>query len=126
MSEEPWEEFEQLIRSALAEGPTSPPFRERLKRTVMEELKRQRPGWVRTQVIEALIGRALSDLGFRRSLLEDPQDAARQAGFVLTPQEVAAFKDMSEEMVESFGGALDERASKRHRGGFPPDFGPGF
>ena len=116
------DKLEELIRQALASPPASQSFKARLGEALTRELETCKGGWIRAWVIDAVIGRALSDLKFRRDLLKDPAGAASQAGFVLSPAELAAFRDMSDEMVETFSGALDQRISKKVDQGF--DGGP--
>lgn len=116
------EKLDDLIRQALATPPPSQTFKATLGAALKRELKTRKSGWIRAWVIDAVIGRALSDLKFRRDLLEDPAGATSRAGFLLSPAELAAFNDMSEEMVEAFSGALDQRISKKVDQGF--DNGP--
>ncbi|MEE8449610.1 MAG: Os1348 family NHLP clan protein [Thermodesulfobacteriota bacterium] len=107
------EKLEDLLRQLLATQAPSQNFRDKLGETLSRELEACKTGWIRRWVIDAVIGRALSDLKFRHDLLEDPAGATSRAGFILFPAELAAFKDMSEEMMETFSGALDQRISKK-------------
>ena len=116
------EKLEDLIRQTLTTSPPGQSFKNRLGEDLRRELEARKSGWIRAGVIDAVIGRALSDLKFRRDLLEDPAGATSRAGFLLSPAELAAFKDMSEEMVEAFSGALDQRINKKVDHGF--DDGP--
>ena len=59
-------------------------------------------------------GRALADEAFRAQLFDDPQQAARDAGFSLTAEQLAALKAMD---VQTLAEALDERLIKRVGGG---------
>ena len=116
-------EIEEILKRVMGGEPPSVQFRERLKALLMEEVRSRKVVPLRLEVVDAIIGRAISDLLFRRALLEDPEKATREAGFLLTAEELAAFSEMSEEMVESFGGALDVRVSKKIDKGF--NGGPG-
>ena len=61
-----------------------------------------------------LLGRALADEAFRARLFDDPQQAARDAGFSLTAEQLAALKALD---VQTLAEALDERLIKRVGGG---------
>jgi hypothetical protein len=56
-----------------------------------------------------LLGRAVADAGFRASLVEDPEKAAKEAGFDLTEEQLAALKQTD---LKGFSADLDERLSK--------------
>ena len=60
--------------------------------------------------IHELIGRAVADPTFRASLVEDPEKAARDAGYELTEGQLAALKQAD---LEGFSADLDERLSKQ-------------
>ncbi len=64
------------------------------------------------QALEQLIGRALSDEGFRAQLIEDPEKAAMGLGLTLTPYELAALRTMDAHKLASLIQDLDERISK--------------
>ena len=61
-----------------------------------------------------LLGRALADEAFRARLFDDPQGAARDAGFSLTAEQLAAVKALD---VQSIAEGLDERLIKKVGGG---------
>ncbi len=57
-----------------------------------------------------LLGRALADEAFRARLLDDPRQAARDAGYDLTEEQLAALKTIDTQTIAE---ALDERLVKR-------------
>jgi len=61
-----------------------------------------------------LLGRALADEAFRAALFDDPRQAARDAGFSLTAEQLAALKALD---VQTIAEALDERLIKKVGGG---------
>lgn len=58
-----------------------------------------------------LIGRTVADPAFRASLAEDPEEALEAAGYDLTEEQLAAFKEVD---LESLSADLDERLSKNY------------
>ena len=61
-----------------------------------------------------LLGRALADEAFRARLFDDPWQAALDAGYDLTAEQLAALKTLD---VQSIAEALDERLIKKVGGG---------
>jgi hypothetical protein len=59
--------------------------------------------------IHELIGRAVADPEFRAGLVEDPEKAAKEAGFDLTEEQMAALKRVD---VKGFGEDVSDRLSK--------------
>jgi len=59
-----------------------------------------------------LIGRALVDTGFRMSLKENLQLAVREAGYDLTPEQLAALRQVE---LSSVAESLGDRISKEIR-----------
>ncbi len=57
-----------------------------------------------------LLGRALADEAFRAALFDDPRQAAQDAGYDLTVEQLAALKTID---VQSLAEALDERLVKK-------------
>lgn len=68
------------------------------------------------QVVEIIIGKAVTDAAFRKQLFEDADSALK--GYDLTSEEIAALKAIEKEAIEKFAGELDERISKS-AGAFP-------
>jgi hypothetical protein len=60
--------------------------------------------------VQAVIGRAVTDAGFREALFADPAQAL--AGYDLSAEEMAALEALDAEQVAAFAGTLDERISK--------------
>jgi hypothetical protein len=62
------------------------------------------------QVVEQVIGRAVTDPEFRNLLFSDPDQAL--AGYDLTEEERKAILAMESKHVEDFAGKLDARITK--------------
>ena len=62
--------------------------------------------------MQELLGRALADEAFRARLLDDPRQAARDAGYELAEEQLAALKMID---TQTLAEALDERLVKRTR-----------
>ena len=62
------------------------------------------------EAVEAVIGKAVLDSGFREALFANPEEVL--AEYDLTEEEVAALRAIDFETMESFAGTLDERISK--------------
>ena len=62
------------------------------------------------QEMQELLGRALADEAFRARLFDDPRQAAREAGYELTEEQLAALKMID---TQTLAEALDERLVKR-------------
>lgn len=60
--------------------------------------------------VQAVIGRAATDSSFRDTLISNPDEALQ--GYELTPEEMEALKNISEEHLKAFSESLDERISK--------------
>jgi hypothetical protein len=59
--------------------------------------------------IHELIGRMVADPDFRASLVENPENAAKEAGVDLTEEQMAALKERD---LKALRTDLDERLSK--------------
>ncbi len=59
--------------------------------------------------IHELIGRMVADPEFRASLVEDPEKTIKDAGYDLSEEQMAAFKDRD---LKALSTDLDERLSK--------------
>ena len=59
---------------------------------------------------QELLGRALADESFRAQLFDDPRQAAREAGYDLTVEQLAALKTID---IQTLAEALDERLVKK-------------
>ncbi len=57
-----------------------------------------------------LLGRALADEAFRAALFDDPRQAAQDAGYDLTDEQLATLKGID---VQTLAEALDERLVKK-------------
>jgi len=60
--------------------------------------------------LQALLGRAVADEAFRARLFDDPRQAALDAGYDLTAEQLAALKALD---VQTIAEALDERLVKK-------------
>ncbi|MBM3133917.1 MAG: hypothetical protein FJZ89_01230 [Chloroflexi bacterium] len=56
-----------------------------------------------------LIGRAVMDAEFRKKLMADPEQAAKEAGFTLTAEQLAALKSAE---GKGLAAVLEERLPK--------------
>jgi hypothetical protein len=59
---------------------------------------------------EELLGRALADEAFRAQLFDDPRQAALDAGYDLTAEQLAALKTID---IQTIAEGLDERLVKK-------------
>jgi len=59
---------------------------------------------------QELLGRALADEAFRAQLFDDPRQAAREDGYDLTEEQLAALKTID---IQTLAEALDERLVKK-------------
>lgn len=66
-----------------------------------------------SQVLQRIIGRAVCDEGFRKSLFLDPGSACRNAGYSLSAVELAALKSLDPDNMEKFSSNLDQRITKK-------------
>jgi hypothetical protein len=62
------------------------------------------------EVVQQIIGRAVTDAEFRNNLFADPDKALE--GYDLTEQEIAGLKTLDAETMDTMAGNLDERISK--------------
>ncbi len=62
------------------------------------------------ELVEIIIGRAVTDAAFRIQLFADPESALKD--YDLTSEEISALKAIEKEAIEKFAGELDERISK--------------
>ena len=60
--------------------------------------------------MQELLGRALADEEFRARLFDDPRQAARDVGYELTEEQLAALKTID---LQTLAEALDERLVKK-------------
>ncbi len=56
-----------------------------------------------------LVGRAVVDAAFRSKLMADPEQAAKEAGYTLTAEQLAAFKTAESKGMDA---VLEERLPK--------------
>ncbi len=62
--------------------------------------------------LQAVIHRLMGDETFRTDFFAAPESTLQQAGFQLSPAEIAALKEMEPENLEEWMSDLDERISK--------------
>lgn len=66
--------------------------------------------------VEKVIGRAITDPGFRTALLANAREACK--GYDLSEEELDALEKLDESSMAAFAGTLDERISKKGGTGF--------
>jgi hypothetical protein len=95
---------------ANAEAEPSPGLAIRIRNLTMAEL----PGPKATisERLQEVIKRLIGDEDFRTNFFAAPESTLQQAGFQLTPAEIAALKEMEPENLENWMSDLDERISK--------------
>jgi hypothetical protein len=95
---------------ANAEAEPSPGLATRIRNLAMAEL----PGPKATisERLQEVIKRLIGDEDFRTNFFAAPESTLQQAGFQLTPAEIAALKEMEPENLETWMSDLDERISK--------------
>jgi hypothetical protein len=59
--------------------------------------------------LRGVAGKALSDLDFRKKLMEDPESAVKEAGFDLSGEQMKALKSMDKKAFEGSMEELDKR-----------------
>jgi hypothetical protein len=111
----------KLLHSLLGKAPVPSEFAHQLESRLAAEWKQTQEKratipQVLRQAFEQLIGRALSDEGFRIQLIEDPEKAALRMGLTLAPYELAALKTLDQNQLASLIDDLDERISKTGMG----------
>ncbi len=62
------------------------------------------------QELQELLGRALADEAFRARLMDDPEPAAREAGYSLTAEQLASLKALD---LQTAAEGLDARLLKK-------------
>ena len=83
-------------------------FSARLSQVVRARFQEQ----IAAEKIRRIIDKATSDETFRKSFFRDMVAACGSIGLSLTPQEMAALRELKEDSVEEFANSLDERISK--------------
>lgn len=66
--------------------------------------------------IERVIGRAATDSGFRKALIDNARKACQ--GYDLTEDELDALEKLDADSLMAFAGSLDNRISKTGGAGF--------
>jgi len=65
---------------------------------------------VKSTVLEAIIGKAILDPAFRRTLFRNPEKIRKE--YDLTPKEVAALKTIKPDYLETFAAVLQTKLLK--------------
>lgn len=65
-----------------------------------------------SKVLQEIIGRAVCDEVFRKSLFLKPEETCLEEGYKIAAYELAALKNIDAESLEKFAGNLDERLTK--------------
>jgi len=68
------------------------------------------------QVVQQIIGRAITDAEFRQQLIDNARAAC--VGYELTDDELDALEALDQESMKAFAGKLDARLSKSAGRGF--------
>ena len=68
------------------------------------------------EVVQQIIGRAVTDAEFRQRLIDDARAAC--AGYELSDDELNALEALDQESMKAFAGSLDARLSKSAGRGF--------
>ena len=68
------------------------------------------------QVVQQIIGRAITDAEFRQQLIDNARAAC--AGYELSDDELDALEALDQESMKAFAGKLDARLSKSAGRGF--------
>ncbi|MFV9504167.1 MAG: Franean1_4349 family RiPP [Oscillochloridaceae bacterium umkhey_bin13] len=68
------------------------------------------------EVVQQVIGRAITDAEFRQRLIDDARAAC--VGYDLTEEELTALDALDQESLQAFAGTLDARLSKSAGRGF--------
>ena len=68
------------------------------------------------EVVQQVIGRAITDAEFRQQLIDDARAAC--AGYDLTEAELDALEALDQDSLKAFAGTLDARLSKSAGKGF--------
>ena len=95
---------------ATAQTEPSPGLATRIRNLAMAELSG--PKATISDRIQEVIKRLIGDEDFRTNFFAAPESTLQQAGFQLTPAEIAALKEMEPENLENWMTDLDERISK--------------
>ena len=98
----------RTISSVVQPKQTSQEFMDKVSRAAQERFQER----ISTEKIQKIIGMAVTVAEFRKALFHDIVSACRGIGLSLTPQEMAALRELKEESVEDFANSLDERISK--------------
>jgi hypothetical protein len=68
------------------------------------------------EVVQQVIGRAITDAEFRQQLIDNARAAC--AGYNLTEDEIEALEALDQDSLKAFAGTLDSRLSKSAGRGF--------
>lgn len=98
----------QTISSVVYPRQPAEEFTARVSNAVQERFQSQ----VSKEKIQKIIGKAVTDEEFRRSLFQDVVVACHDIGVTLKPREIAALRSLKEDAVRDFSDSLDERISK--------------
>ena len=98
----------QTISSVVCPRQPTEEFTARVSNAVQERFQSQ----VSMEKIQKIIGKAVTDEDFRRSLFQDVVVACHDIGMTLKPREIAALRSLKEDAVRDLSNSLDERISK--------------
>ena len=99
----------QRLKAVITAEP-DPAFAIRTRNLAMAALPKAKAGI--SERLQEVISRLIGDEDFRRNFFAAPENTLHQAGFQLSPAEIAALKEMEPENLEEWISDLDERISK--------------
>ena len=100
------------IYEIAANAAPSSEFSTCLRSQLLAELPGPAPQSTFSERFNDVVTRLLGEADFRESFFISPEKALHQAGFQLSPAEIAALKEMEPENMEGWFSDLDERISK--------------
>ena len=98
----------RTISSVIQPKQPSKEFSARLSQAMRDRFQER----MASEKIRRIIDKAVTDEAFQKSFFRDMASACRSIGLSLTPQEMAALRELKEDDVEEFANSLDERISK--------------
>ena len=101
--------IENIQSSSENTGP-SPEFAQKLRKMVLNKLPSKKSEL--SERVQKVLAKILGEEDFRRDFFSAPEKTLLNAGFQLSPAEIAALKEMTAEDQQKWSSELDERISK--------------
>jgi len=73
------------------------------------------------RIVEQVLGKMLTDAGFREAFLGDPEGVAARAGLTLTPPEIDALRRTPRRALAGLAARLDDRICRLCVAAHPDD-----